>query len=49
MDGNDCNRETLRDKEGGILERFGRNTGVTWAASGKIIGYGQNQLLRLLK
>jgi hypothetical protein len=43
------NREMLRDKTGRILGRFESDTGVTRDASGKIIGYGQNQLLKLLK
>jgi len=43
------NRETLRDKAGRILGRFESDTGVTRDASGKIIGRGTNQLLRLLK
>ena len=42
-------REVLRDKTGRILGRFETDTGVTREASGKIIGYGQNQLLKLLK
>jgi hypothetical protein len=32
-----------------LLGRFETDTGVTREASGKIIGYGQNQLLKLLK
>ena len=43
------NREILRDKTGQILGRFEADNGVTRDASGKIIGYGQNQLLKLLK
>ena len=43
------NREMLRDKTGRILGRFESDTGVTRAASGKIISYNQNQLLKLLK
>ena len=42
-------REILRDKNGRILGRFETDTGVTRDASGNIIGYGQNQLLKLLK
>jgi hypothetical protein len=42
-------REVLRDKNGRILGRFERDTGVTRDATGKIVGYGQNQLFRLLK
>ena len=43
------NREILRDKTGRILGRFETDTGNTRDASGKIIGRGSNQLLRLLK
>ena len=43
------NREVLRDKTGRILGRFETDTGVTRDASGKIIGRGSNQLIRLLK
>jgi hypothetical protein len=43
------NREILRDKSGRILGRFETYTGVTRDASGKIIGPGTNQLLKLLK
>ena len=43
------NREVLRDKTGRILGRFETDTGVTREASGKIIVYGQDQLLRLLR
>ena len=43
------NREVLRDKTGRILGRYETDTGVTRDASGKIIGRGSNQLLRLLK
>jgi len=43
------NREILRDKTGRILGRFETDTGVTRDASGKIIGRGSNQLLRLLR
>jgi hypothetical protein len=42
-------REILRDKTGRILGRFESDTGVTRDASGKIVGRGSNQLLRLLK
>jgi hypothetical protein len=41
--------EFLRGKTGRILGRFEKDTGVTREATGKIIGYGQNQLLKLLK
>lgn len=43
------NREILRDENGRILGRFETDTGITRDGSGKIIGYGQNQLLKLLK
>jgi hypothetical protein len=43
------NREILRDKTSRILGRFETDTGVTRDSSGKIIGHGQNQLLKLLK
>ena len=43
------NRETLRDKAGRILGGFETDTGIKREASGYIIGYGQNQLLKLLK
>jgi hypothetical protein len=43
------NRETLRDKAGRICGRFETDTGLTRDASGKIIGRGSNQLLKLLK
>ena len=43
------NREAHRDKSGRILGRFETDTSVTRDASGKIIGRGPNQLLRLLK
>ncbi len=43
------NREILRDKTGRILGRFETDTGITREASGKIIGRGSNQLLKLLK
>lgn len=42
-------REILRDRTGRILGRFESDTGITREASGKIIGYEQNQLLKLLK
>jgi hypothetical protein len=42
-------REILRDRTGRILGRFETDTGVTRDASGKIIGRGSNQLLKLLK
>jgi DNA invertase Pin-like site-specific DNA recombinase len=42
-------REILRDRTGQILGRFESDTGVTRDVSGKIIGRGSNQLLRLLK
>jgi hypothetical protein len=42
-------REILRDKTGRILGRFESDTGVTRDNGGKIIGYSQNQLLKLLK
>jgi hypothetical protein len=42
-------REILRGKNGRILGRFESDTGVTSDASGAITGYGQNQLLKLLK
>ncbi len=43
------NREILRDKHGRIVGRFETDTGITWDASGNIIGRGSKQLLRLLK
>ncbi len=43
------NREVLRDKAGRILGRFETDTGITRDATGKIIGRGSNQMLRLLK
>ena len=41
--------EVLRDKSGRILGRFETDTGIARDATGKIIGRGPNQLLRLLK
>jgi hypothetical protein len=46
---NSSNRQILRDKNSRILGRFETDTGITREASGKIIGRGSNQLLRLLK
>lgn len=43
------NREILRSQAGQILGRFETDTGITRDASGKIIGRGSNQLLRLPK
>ena len=43
------NREVLRDKVGRILGRFETDTAITRDVSGKIIGRGTNQLLKLLK
>jgi hypothetical protein len=42
-------REILRDRTNRIIGRFESDTKVTRNASNKIIGYGQNQLLKLLK
>ena len=39
----------IRDKSGRILGHFETDTCATREASGKIIGRGSNQLLRLLK
>ena len=43
------NREILRSQTGQILGRFETDTRITREATGKIIGRGSNQLLRLLK
>ncbi len=43
------NREILLDKNNRIVGRFETDTRITRDASGKIIGRGSNQLLRLLK
>jgi hypothetical protein len=42
-------REILRDKSGKRLGVFEADTKVTRDAVGKIVGRGENQLLRLLK
>ena len=43
------NREILRDKNDRIVGRHEADTGIMRDASGKIVGRGVNQLLRLLR
>ncbi len=47
--GSAVNREILRDKNNRIVGRYETDTQITRDASGKIVGRGVNQLLRLLK
>lgn len=42
-------REILHDKNSQILGRFETDTGVTRDHTGKIVGRGSNQLLKLLR